>query len=56
MSDIINPLGLTSELIRCERMTPKAEGSIELIISDREPVGVTCTKIDLGEGNEKVEK
>ena len=55
MSDIINPLGLTSELIRCESITPKSDGSIDLIISYLEPLGFTCTKIDFGEGNEKVE-
>ena len=55
MSDILNPLELTSELIRCESITPKSDGSIDLIISYLEPLGFTCTKIDFGEGNEKVE-
>ena len=55
MSDIINPVELTSELIRCESITPKSDGSIDLIISYLEPLGFTCTKIDFGEGNEKVE-
>ena len=55
MSDIINPVELTSELIRCESITPKSEGSIDLLISYLEPLGFTCTKIDFGEGNEKVE-
>ncbi len=55
MSDKINPVELTSELIRCESITPKSDGSIDLIISYLEPLGFTCTKIDFGEGNEKVE-
>ena len=55
MSDIINPVELTSELIRCQSITPKSDGSIDLIISYLEPLGFTCTKIDFGEGNEKVE-
>ena len=55
MSDIINPVELTSELIRCESITPKSDGAIDLIISYLEPLGFTCTKIDFGEGNEKVE-
>ena len=55
MSDIINPVELTSELIRCESITPKSDGSIDLIISYLEPLGFTCTKINFGEGNEKVE-
>ena len=55
MSDIINPVELTSELIRCESITPKSDGSIDLIISYLEPLGFTCTKIDFGVGNEKVE-
>ena len=55
MSDIINPVKLTSELIRFESITPKSDGSIDLIISYLEPLGFTCTKIDFGEGNEKVE-
>ena len=55
MSDLINPVELTSELIRCESITPKSDGSIDLIISYLEPLGFTCTKIDFGEGNEKVE-
>ena len=55
MSDIINPVELTSELIRCESITPISDGSIDLIISYLEPLGFTCTKIDFGEGNEKVE-
>ena len=55
MSDMINPVELTSELIRCESITPISDGSIDLIISYLEPLGFTCTKIDFGEGNEKVE-
>ena len=55
MSDIINPVELTSELIRCESITPKSDGSIDLIISYLEILGFTCTKINFGEGNEKVE-
>jgi succinyl-diaminopimelate desuccinylase len=55
MSDILNPIELTCELIRCESITPKSDGSIDLIISYLEPLGFTCTKIDFGEGNEKVE-
>ena len=54
MSDIINSVELTSELIRCESITPKSDGSIDLIISYLDPLGFTCTKIDFGEGNEKV--
>ena len=55
MSNMINPIELTSELIRCESITPKSAGSIDLIISFLEPLGFNCKKVDVGEGTEKVE-
>jgi len=55
MSNMINPIELTSELIRCESITPKSAGSIDLIISLLEPLGFSCKKVDFGEGTEKVE-
>ena len=55
MSHIINPINLTSELIRCKSITPKSEGAIDIIVSYLEPLGFKCEKIDFGEGVEKVE-
>ena len=55
MSNMINPIELTSELIKCESITPKSAGSIDLIISLLEPLGFSCKKVDFGEGTEKVE-
>mgnify|MGYP001429792730 FL=1 len=55
MSDIVNPIKLTSELIQCKSITPKSEGSLDIIISYLEPLGFNCEKIDFGEGIEKVE-
>ena len=55
MPNIINPVELTSELIRCESITPKSAGSIDLIISLLEPLGFSCKKVDFGKGTEKVE-
>ena len=55
MSEIINAVDLTSKLIRCESITPNSAGAIELLISYLEPLGFKCTKINFGEGIEKVE-
>ena len=55
MSKIINAVDLTSKLIRCESITPKSAGAIELLISYLEPLGFKCEKINFGEGIEKVE-
>ena len=55
MSNIINPIDLTSELIQCKSITPKSEGALDIIISYLEPLGFNCEKIDFGEGIEKVE-
>ena len=55
MSKKINPIDLTSELIRCESITPKSAGALEVIISYLEPLGFDCRRIDFGEGLEKVE-
>ena len=50
MSNMINPVELTSELIRCASITPKSAGSIDLIISLLEPLGFSCKKVDFGKG------
>ena len=55
MSKKINPIDLTSELIRCESITPKSAGALEVIISYLEPLGFDCRRIDFGEGLDKVE-
>ena len=55
MSNIINPIDLTSELIQCKSITPKTEGSLDIIISYLEPLGFNCERIDFGDGTEKVE-
>ena len=55
MSKILNPVELTSALIKCKSITPISAGSIDLIISYLEPMGFICTKIDFGQGDEKVE-
>ena len=55
MSNVLNPVELTSALIKCKSITPTSAGSIDLIISYLEPMGFTCTKIDFGQGDEKVE-
>ena len=55
MSDIVNPIELTSELIQCKSITPKSEGSLDIIISYLESLGFNCERIDFGEGIEKVE-
>ena len=47
MSNVLNPVELTSALIKCRSITPTSAGSIDLIISYLEPMGFTCTKIDL---------
>ena len=55
MSNIVNPIELTSELIQCKSITPKSEGSLDIMISYLEPLGFNCEKIEFGEGIEKVE-
>ena len=55
MSNVLNPVELTSALIKCRSITPTSAGSIDLIISYLEPMGFICTKIDFGQGDEKVE-
>ena len=55
MSNIINPVNLTSELIKCKSLTPKSAGSLDIIISLLNDLGFNCKKINFGEGNEKVE-
>jgi len=55
MPDIIDSIELTSELIKCQSITPKSAGAIDLIVSYLEPLGFNCKKIDFGEGDEKVE-
>ena len=55
MPDIIDTIELTSELIKCQSITPKSAGAIDLIVSYLEPLGFNCKKIDFGEGDEKVE-
>ena len=55
MSIEINPINLTSELIRCESITPKSGGALDLLISSLEPLGFKCQRINFGEGSEKVE-
>ena len=55
MSNFLNPVELTSALIKCRSITPISAGSIDLIISYLEPMGFTCTKVDFGQGDEKVE-
>ena len=47
MSNMINPIELTSELIRCESITPKSAGSIDLIISLLEPLDLVVKKLIL---------
>ena len=56
MSNIINPVDLTSELIKCKSLTPKSAGSLDIIISLLNDLGFNCKKINFGEGNEKVEE
>ena len=51
MSNVLNPVELTSALIKCRSITPASAGSIDLIISYLEPMGFKCTKIDFGQGN-----
>ena len=55
MSIEINPINLTSELIKCESITPKSAGALDLLISFLEPLGFKCQRINFGEGSEKVE-
>ncbi len=55
MSNILKPVELASALIKCRSITPTSAGSIDLIISYLEPMGFTCTKLDFGHGDEKVE-
>ena len=55
MSNVLNPVELTAALIKCRSITPASAGSIDLIISYLEPMGFTCSKIDFGKGDEKVE-
>jgi succinyl-diaminopimelate desuccinylase len=55
MSNNIDSIELTSELIKCQSITPKSAGAIDLIVSYLEPLGFNCKKIDFGEGDEKVE-
>ena len=40
MSNILNPVELTSALIKCRSITPTSAGSIDLIISYLEPMGL----------------
>jgi succinyl-diaminopimelate desuccinylase len=55
MSIEIDPINLTSELIRCESITPRSAGALDLLISFLEPLGFKCQRINFGEGLEKVE-
>ena len=51
----IDPIKLSSELIKCKSLTPFSEGAIDILISYLEPLGFVCKKLNFGDGNEKVE-
>ena len=48
MSNILNPVELTSDLIKCKSITPTSAGSIDLIISYLEPMDLLAQKSILG--------
>ena len=47
MSNILNPVELTSALIKCRSITPTSAGSIDLIISYLEPMGLPAQNLTL---------
>ncbi len=51
----VDPLKLSSDLIKIKSITPDAGKAIDLIISHLEPMGFKCEKLIFGEGKEKVE-
>ncbi len=55
MNKIIDPIKLSSDLIKIESITPKADLSIDLIKSILESMNFNCKKLIFGSGEEKVE-
>ena len=51
----VDPLKLSSDLIKIKSVTPDAGEAIDLIITNLEPMGFKCKKLIFGEGEEKVE-
>ena len=51
----VDPLKLSSDLIKIKSVTPDAGEAIDLIITNLEPMGFKCEKLIFGEGEEKVE-
>ena len=55
MRKMIDPIRLSSDLIKIKSVTPDAGGSIDLLVSILEPLGFNCQKLVFGENEEKVE-
>lgn len=51
----IDPIKLTSELIKCPSVTPADAGVLDLISTQLESLGFTCTRLPFGSNNEKVD-
>ncbi len=48
MSDPVDPVDLTAELIRCPSVTPAEAGALTLLQERLEQAGFTCTRVDRG--------
>ena len=55
MRKMIDPIKLSSDLIKIKSVTPDAGGSIDLLVSILEPLGFNCQKLVFGENGDKVE-
>jgi len=45
MTDIIDPVALTTDLIRCPSVTPKDEGALDVLQARLEALGFKCTRL-----------
>ncbi len=55
MRQMIDPIKLSSDLIKIKSITPDADVSIDLLISILEPLGFNCQKLVFGENIDRVE-
>ena len=55
MKKEINPIRLSSDLIKIKSVTPNAKNSINLISSKLENLGFKCKKLIFGDGKQRVE-
>jgi len=55
MPDIIDPVNLTRELIRCPSVTPADAGALAVLQDALEGMGFSCTRYPFAQGKERVD-